>query len=189
MSYRNKDHDQAFELYSHYDLAKGHCICTGLGLGVRENWILNKKEVTKVTVIEKNKEVIEYHRYINPSFFDNVEVIHSDVHDYEGKCDTLLLDHYEEECRNEYLLLQNTSKICEKIECDTLWFWTLEQIIARGSNIRSQQVGMYVSNLLVYNELKSRFDLPLPNLSEEDLSLYYFMYASKSVSVFKTFFM
>ena len=31
-------HDEAYELYSHYDLAKGHCICTGLGFGVRENW-------------------------------------------------------------------------------------------------------------------------------------------------------
>ena len=36
MSYRIKDHDEAYELYSHYDLAKGHCICTGLGFGVRE---------------------------------------------------------------------------------------------------------------------------------------------------------
>ena len=66
MSYRIKDHDQAYELYSHYDLANGHCICTGLGLGVRENWLLNKKEVSKLTVVEKSKEVIDYHRYINP---------------------------------------------------------------------------------------------------------------------------
>ena len=66
MSYRIKDHDEAYELYSHYDLAKGHCICTGLGFGVRENWLLTKKEVSKVTVLEKNKEVIEYHKYINP---------------------------------------------------------------------------------------------------------------------------
>ena len=42
MSYKSKVHDQAFELYSHYDLAQGHCICTGLGFGIRENWILNK---------------------------------------------------------------------------------------------------------------------------------------------------
>ena len=58
MSYRIKDHDEAYELYSHYDLAKGHCICTGLGFGVRENWLLTKKEVSKVTVLEKNKKLL-----------------------------------------------------------------------------------------------------------------------------------
>ena len=38
MSYRNKDHKQAYEFYSHWDQA-GHCICTGLD-SVQENWIL-----------------------------------------------------------------------------------------------------------------------------------------------------
>ena len=103
MSYRIKDHDEAYELYSHYDLAKGHCICTGLGFGVRENWLLTKKEVSKVTVLEKNKEVIDYHKYINPKLFDDVEVIHISAYDYKGKCDTLLLDHYEDEAGNANL--------------------------------------------------------------------------------------
>ena len=58
MSYRIKDHDEAYELYSHYDLAKGHCICTGLGFGVRENWLLTKKEVSKVTVLEKIRKLL-----------------------------------------------------------------------------------------------------------------------------------
>ena len=58
MSYKINDHDEAYELYSHYDLAKGHCICTGLGFGVRENWLLTKKEVSKVTVLEKNKAIV-----------------------------------------------------------------------------------------------------------------------------------
>ena len=58
MSYKIHDHDEAYELYSHYDLAKGHCICTGLGFGVRENWLLTKKEVSKVTVLEKIKKLL-----------------------------------------------------------------------------------------------------------------------------------
>ena len=188
MSYRTKDHDQAYELYSHYDLAKGHCICTGLGFGVRENWLLNKKEVSKVTVIEKNKEVIDYHKYINPKFFDDVEVVHMDVYDYKGKCNTLLLDHYESEASNDMLVLQNSSQVSKNIECDIMWMWTLEHIIAGRSFQRSQDVGSYVSKVLILNEFKSRFDLPLPNLTEEELDLYYFMYNSKAISIFKHFY-
>ena len=66
-------------------LLNGHCICTGLGLGVRENWILNKPGVTKVTVVEKNQEIIDYHKFINPRLFDDVEVIHCDANEYKGK--------------------------------------------------------------------------------------------------------
>ena len=57
-------HGQAKQFYSHYYLAYGHVICTGLGFGTREQWIASKPEVTKVTVLEKYKEVIEYHEDI-----------------------------------------------------------------------------------------------------------------------------
>ena len=191
MSYNVKEHEQAFELYSHYDLAKGHCICTGLGFGVRENWILNKKGVTKVTVLEKYKEVIDYHRFINPKFFDDVEVIHTDVYDYKGKCDTLLLDHYEwrsldpnNDAKHSllYLVLENSVKVFKNIECDTIWPWTLEHIVAGKSFQMSREVGSYVSKFLIYNDIKTHFGLhALPDLTEEELSLYYFMYNSKSV--------
>ena len=189
MSYRIKDHDQAYELYSHYDLANGHCICTGLGFGVRENWLLNKKEVSKLTVVEKSKEVIDYHKHINPKFFDDVEVIHMDAYEYTGKCDTLLLDHYEEDAANDMLVLQNASEISKHIECGTMWMWTLERIVAGRSWQRSCKVGSYVSKTLIYNEIKTRFDLDkLPDLSEEQLELYYFMYNSKATSVHKHFY-
>ena len=186
MSYKSKVYDQAFELYSHYDLAKGHCICTGLGFGIRENWILNKKGVTKVTVLEKYKSVIDYHRFNNPKFFDNVEVIQTDVYDYKGKCDTLLLDHYEygteakhanlpnQKTAIAYLILQNSAKVLKNIECDTMWLWTLEDIVA--------------GKLINYNDIKTRFGLhALPDLTEEKLSLYYFMYKSEAINILKHF--
>jgi len=58
MTYNIHNHHQAYELYSQYDIAEGHCLCSGLGFLVRENWLLTKKEVTKITVIEKSKDVI-----------------------------------------------------------------------------------------------------------------------------------
>jgi len=191
MSYKINDHDEAYELYSHYDLAKGHCICTGLGFGVRENWLLTKKEVSKVTVLEKNKEVIDYHKYLNPKLFDDVEVIHINAYDYKGKCDTLLLDHYEDEAGNAKLepkkivndmfVLQAASEISDNIECDRMWMWTLELIVAERSWQRSCEVGSYVSKTSIYNEIKTEFNLnKLPDLTEEELQLYYFMYNSWS---------
>lgn len=122
-------HNSAYEIFSHYYLAKGHCICTGLGFGARENWILNKPGVTKLTVIERSKEVIEYHRHIKSPFLDHIELIHGDASEYVGKCDTLLLDHYEFEYLDEYNFLRGIRKIMYNIECNTLWFWPLETLL------------------------------------------------------------
>ena len=57
-------HGQAKQFYSHYNLAYGHVVCTGLGFGTREKWLSTKPEVTKITVIEANKQIIDYHRDI-----------------------------------------------------------------------------------------------------------------------------
>ena len=57
-------HSAASQFYSHYKLAKGYVICTGLGFGTREQWLASKPEVTKITVLEKFKEVIDYHKDI-----------------------------------------------------------------------------------------------------------------------------
>jgi len=100
-----------------------------------------------------------------------------------------LLDHYEEEAANDMLVLQNASEISKHIECDTMWMWTLERIVAGRSWQRSCKVGSYVSKKLIYNEIKTRFDLDkLPDISEEQLELYYFMYNSKATSVHKHFY-
>jgi len=68
-----------------------------------------------------------------------------------------------------------------------MWMWTLERIVAGRSWQRSGKVGSYVSKTLIYNEIKTRFDLPLPDLTEEELELYYFMYNSKATTVHKQF--
>ena len=119
-----------------------------------------------------------------------MEVIHISAYDYKGKCDTLLLDHYEDEAGNAKLpkkivndtfVLQAASDISNNIECDRMWMWTLELIIAERSWQRSCEVGSYVSKISIYNEIKTQFNLDkLPDLTEEELNLYYFMYNSWS---------
>ena len=158
MTYNLFDHIQAFELYSHYDVAHGHCICTGLGFGVRENWLLTKPEVTKITVLEKNKEVIEYHQHIKSPMLDHIEVIHVNANKYKGQCDTLLLDHLEYFDKKN--LLAKVRHCITGIDHNTLWFWPLELLLTKKHK---------------YQKLRSTLPT-LPDLDKETLHLYKGMY-------------
>lgn len=195
MSYDIKGHTQAFEFYSHQTLAKGHCICTGMGFGVRESWLLKNPNVTKVTVVERNQCVIDYHKWNNSPFLKHVEVIHDDASKYVGNCDTLLLDHYESSDPHE--VLADASKIVQNIEHDTLWIWPLEAIItsARRRRLDRSTVKVFtnenfITRMEIYENIKQIYELDtLPQLTEEDLDLFCFMYNSKLYSDYKRLFL
>lgn len=156
--------NSAFEVYSHYHLAKGHCICTGLGFGIRESWLLNKPEVTKLTVIERSKELIEYHRQIKSPFLDHIEIIEYDATEYKGKCDTLLLDHYEFEHLNEEKFLDDVRNVVNNIECDTLWFWPLEKLLLMNGIWNHS----FCKDRYEWYRRKTKLD-KLPDLESEDI--------------------
>lgn len=125
MTYR-ADHKDILDFVSHYDLAEGHVICAGLGFGCREQWILNKPEVTKVTVLEKNKHLIEYHK----KFYENdkIEYVCCDYKEYVGECDVLLLDPWEGSGDKEEII-KNSNDIfqcLENIKCKSFWAWPIE---------------------------------------------------------------
>ena len=84
MVYHLNNHGQALQFYSHYQLAYGHVICTGLGFGTREHWLATKPEVKKITVLEKYKEVIDYHKDIGTQWSDKIEIINADANEYKG---------------------------------------------------------------------------------------------------------
>jgi hypothetical protein len=166
MFYDFKTHKEVAHFFSHYSLAKGHCITTGLGFGLRETWLLTKKEVNKLTVLEKNKSVIEYHQYIESPFLKEIELIHCDASEYVGKCDTLLLDHYEFPEHNDprmKLLFLDLLKITKNITHQCFWFWPFEDIL-----LDTQKC----TNISPYEEyLRLRKDVfpTLPNLSKSEL--------------------
>lgn len=182
MTYNIKTHLEAYEFFSHYYLAEGHCICTGLGFGVRENWLLSKNNVSKITVLEKNKEVIEYHQHIKSSFLNDIELIHCDASTYTGKCDTLLLDHFEQTPHNE--IFNDVSRIQKNIEHKTVWFWPLETIIknikliTKNKNQLSNETEKKYYD--IYLDLKSNYFKSLPPISDEVLLLFIFIYHLKA---------
>lgn len=174
MTFNPKDFSQLFQLYSHYNLAKGHCICTGLGFGLREKWLSTKKEVSKITVLEKNIEVIKYHKEVNPDLVSKIEIINCDASEYKGKCDTLLLDHYEQQ---PYLDLsgyfQNIKKCCNNIEHDVLWIWPLEDVIT--SLLRPKNKNIFADRYKEYLFLRKKYPT-LPDLTKSQLNSYCDMY-------------
>ena len=118
-NYNYLTHSEAFQIFLHYFLASGHCICTGLGFGVRENWLLSNSKVTKITVLEKNPGVIKYHEHNKSAFLDRVEIIECDANKYVGSCDTLLLDHYEQE--DDSTFIQSVKTVQSNIDCNVMW--------------------------------------------------------------------
>lgn len=174
MSFNPNTFVQLFELYSHHNLAKGHCICTGLGFALREKWLLSKKEVSKITILEKNIEVIDYHKEFNPDLINQFEVIHCDASEYNGKCDTLLLDHYESEpFLDQKNYFYNIRKCSNNIEHSVLWFWPLEVIVTTKLNREDEDFSK--KRYKNYLNLTKKYPT-LPNITESELNSYCDMY-------------
>ena len=172
-------------VFSHYWLARGHTITTGLGLGIRENWLSNKREITKLTVLEKSLKLIDYHKEHNPDLFDRAEIIHADANEYVGECDVLLMDHYEEEGIPE--MAKMSSKVSKNINCEVCWFWPLEELIqdclvVDVSSCPTKMLDGYVhqtqpTQLEAYEYIKKTYDLPkLPELKEDTINLFLYTY-------------
>lgn len=196
MAYNSKTHLEAYELYSHYYLAEGHVILTGLGFGIRENWLLTKKEVTKLTIIENSKELIDLHYKIGSPFLSDsrVEIINTDASNYVGKCDVLLLDHYELD--NYESILADVKKIQNNIKCNVMWFWPLEKIIMHSRKWHTFNDYPYelITKHKAFNLLKKNWGLDkLPNYSDDEINFYCMMFHSKLFSqsefIFKEFFL
>jgi len=181
-------HSSACQMYSHYKLAKGHVICTGLGFGIREQWIASKPEVTKVTVLEKFKKVIDYHKDIGTKWSDKIEIIHCDANDYKGSCDFLSVDHYEHD--DVLDIISSIKKICNNITCESAWFWMLEVWIRNGiisddptnPHVKMKFIPFHngeLSNDIEknYSKIKPFFEnVNLPNLDKEKLTKFIEMY-------------
>jgi hypothetical protein len=185
MAYNTNSHLEAYEVYSHYTLAKGHVIVTGIGFGVRETWLLTKPEVTKLTIIERSKELIDYHKSINSAFLNDprVEVVNCDASEYKGSCDVLLLDHYE---LAEYeSILSNVKHVHDNIECKTMWFWPFERIIMHSRRWHTFNDKPYnlITKYEAYQLLKKNWGLDkLHEFSEDDINLMCMMFHSKLFS-------
>lgn len=152
--YENKKTNSSLkELQSQIDIAKGHVICTGLGFLLREEKLLEKKEVECVVVIEKNKDVINMQRKLNPEIMDKLFIINEDANLYKGKCDTLLIDHFED-CEDNKLPI--VSNCYNNIQHKQMLYWDIFADYRRYNQ---------------YQELRKQF-VTLPNFTPNQFYRY-----------------
>lgn len=185
MVYNIDSHEEVYDVFSHYHFSSGNVIVTGMGFGARENWILTKPEVTKLTIIERNDNILKYHQQIeSPFLFDpRVEIVIADASEYKTECDVLLLDHYETESYVD--ILHNVEKVQNNIECKVLWFWPLERIImhCRKWHSDNDYPHTLISKYEAYNLIKKNHNLhKLPDVDEGQINLFCMMYNSKLFS-------
>lgn len=185
MAYNTFTHEEAFDVFSHYYFANGHVLVTGLGFGARESWLLTKPDVSKLTILEKNEDVINYHRLNGSSFLNDyrVEIVLCNAYEYRGKCDVLLADHYEFE--DHVFIMNDMEKLQNNIQCDLLWFWPLERIImySRKWHTDNDYPFNLISKYDAYQLLKRNHRLEkLPDISEETLNMFCMMHNSKLFS-------
>lgn len=167
MVFNNENKKEIYELYSHYDLAYGHVICTGLGFALRESWLLTKPEVTKITVLEKSKDLIEYHKIHNPKLFQKLEIVNINAYNYTGVCDVLLIDNHEggKDFFNDYI--KSVKTLVKNIQSKTMWFWPLEEMLF------DKHKETHIPLIELYKSLKEENnDFILPDLPEEKLFEY-----------------
>ena len=148
------NHTTAAMFIPHYEMAYGHVISTGLGLGVLATWLAVKPEVTKITIIENDLHLINYFKTYG-DLPDKVELIHGDGETYTGKCDVLFPDHMTNVYSKNKRLV-TWPNILDRIECDLVYTWRI------AKNVKSYE-----------KYLDMRIDIPkLPYITEEKYKIY-----------------
>lgn len=116
------------QMYSHYDIAHGNVLITGLGFGIAALWIASKSTVKHVTVIERSPEVIDAFLKLNNKP-ENMTIICEDANKFESinYFDCILSDHFENE--NHNIILDSMRSLVKRVpNYGVVWFWPLELI-------------------------------------------------------------
>jgi hypothetical protein len=124
--------------YSAYDLAKGSVLLNRLGLGYMALWIASKESVSKVTVLEKNKDVIDIF-LSNNTLPSNVVIINENAKDFKSdECfDFAYLDHDGYKLNPQYIHKDYINSFINTFNlyvpnCKEVWFCGIEQMQAQS---------------------------------------------------------
>lgn len=120
------------ELYSSYDLSEGNVLLTGFGFGILPQWIAQKPEVTSLTVVEINEDVVNLFLRFN-KLNPKIKIVISDITQYKDDIDYdwVILDHYEED---RMPTKDKLTQITNNLKCSNLWFWPLELLLTKYSS-------------------------------------------------------
>ncbi len=127
MSYQKNSDSEIKAQYSSYDLAFGDVLVSGLGFGILPLWLCDNSNVNSVTVIEISKDVIKLFKESNV-VPNKLTIINDNMITYNTnkKYNAILLDHYEKQDFD--FILKDIENICNRIDHDIFWAWSLEAI-------------------------------------------------------------
>jgi hypothetical protein len=137
------------EMYACYDMAYGKILLTGLGFGMLAMWLSEKKSVESVTVVEKNKEIIDFFNKYN--FNKKINIILDDANFYKSdiEYDCVFLDHYELET-SDYII-DNVKNFLSRVNYKKIWFWPIERIFI-NKTYDTRMKHMTKNNFVVLND-------------------------------------
>ncbi len=184
MTLTESDYHQVAELYSLYDQAYGDVLVSGLGFGILPLWICDKEEVTSVTVIEISQDIIDLFLLSN-SLPNKMNIVNENILNFttDKKYDCLLLDHYEQE---EFSYrLKNMQEICNKINHNVFWAWSLEMAyLVEFFNIHYKDFFALKPDLSIHWEKFVHANLPneksLLEISNKTINDYLYTYCNQS---------
>jgi hypothetical protein len=126
-------------IYSQYDLAHGDVLLTGLGFGLLAVAISQKENVSSVTVLELNSDVID--AFLKSNQLNNkITIISGDARTYttDLKYDCLLPDHYEHQPPS--WILQDMANIFKRINTETYWPWGVEGLFLKTVYSKNKKI-------------------------------------------------
>jgi hypothetical protein len=127
------DFSDAFDnLYSQYEIAYGNVLITGLGFGILLKALEKKEEVTSITVLEQQQDVVDAFLMHNEIDKNKTKILIEDATTYhtDEKFDCFLPDHYEQQ--GFWWKVEDMNKLSKRINSDRFWPWSIEALFFKA---------------------------------------------------------
>lgn len=163
--------NEIFTMKKPIEEAKGHVLTLGLGMGYYTYMVSEKEEVEHVTVIEKEKAVVDlFNTYILPQFAnkDKITVIHADAFEYMEKLEDGVYDYcFADLWKNngDSIPYFKLKKICKKFKSMKMSCWIEDALMAASVCL----VSMLITEQYYKNNKIQPPEIDVPAGTEEKL--------------------
>lgn len=141
------------EQFVEINLAKGKVITTGLGFGLVQSYLCQKKEVTELIVYEQNLDMVGMFKlFAKESNFDisKIKFVHEDANQMRGvECDWLVMDHFEAVHQPDWEILDKVRILAKENKAKNVLFWPMLHFYTRFCEMKKLTVGQDSYRLFV----------------------------------------
>lgn len=124
--------------YSAYDLSHGDVLINQLGIGYMTLWIASKENVSSVTVIEPNQDVIDLF-LSNNKISNKIKIINNDLQNFKTQdhFNFAYLNHNAYDLNSQFIHKDYINSFIDSFNrnvpnCDNVWFYGIEQLHAQS---------------------------------------------------------